>query len=59
MLAALGCGKKLISVLDVLGQNMILLYQAGGWDVSYYLGVVPYRIGISVEVTNFIGVCNS
>ena len=38
---------------------MIFLDQAKGQDVSYSLGVIPYMIGISGEVTNFVGVCHS
>ena len=45
--------KKPISVLAVVGHKMILLDQAEGRDVSYSLGVVPDRIEISGEVTNF------
>ena len=50
---------KLISVLDVLGHQMILLYQTEGKDFGYSLGVIPERIGIYREVTNFVGVCQS
>ena len=38
---------------------MILLDQYKVQDVGYYLGVTPNRIGISREVTNFVGVCHS
>ena len=51
--------EKLISILDVLGHKVIFLDQAEVQDVSYYLGVIPERIGISGEVTNFVGVCHS
>ena len=33
--------------------------KAEGKDVSYSLGVIPDRIVISGEVTNFVGVCHS
>ena len=50
---------KLISISAVVGHRVIFLYQAKGQDVSYSLGVIPYRIIISGEVTNFVGVCHS
>ena len=50
---------KLISVLAVVGHRVIFLDQAKGQDVSYSLGVIPYRIRISRKVTNFVGVCHS
>ena len=50
---------KLISILDVVGHQMIILDQTEGQDVRYYLGVILHRIGISGEVTNFVGVCHS
>ena len=50
---------KLISILAVVGHKVIFLYQSEGQDVSYSLGVIPYRIGISREVTNLVGVCHS
>ena len=50
---------KLISVLVVVGHMLIFLDQAKVQDVSYSLGVIPYRIGISGEVTNCVGVCQS
>ena len=50
---------KLIFVWAVVGHRLIFLYQAKGQYVSYSRGVIPYRIRISVEVTNFVGVCNS
>ena len=49
---------KLISILAVVGHRVIFLYQAKGKDFSYSLGVIPYRIGISGEFTNYIGVCH-
>ena len=51
--------EKLISVLAVVGHKVIFLDQAEGQDVSYSLGVILDRIGISVEVANFVGVCHS
>ena len=50
---------KLISVLAVVGHRVIFLDQAKGQDVSYSLGVIPYRIVISGGVANFVGVCHS
>ena len=50
---------KLISISDVVGHKVIFMDQAEGQDVSYSLGVIPYRIGISGWVTNVVGVCNS
>ena len=50
---------KIISISAVVGHRVIFLDQAKGQDVSYYLGVIPYRIRISREVTNFVGVCHS
>ena len=47
---------KPISVLDVFGHQMILLDQAEGQD---FLEIIPDRIGISGEVANFFGVCQS
>ena len=51
--------EKLISILAVVGHKVIFLDQAKGQDVSYSLGVIPERIGISEEVTYFVGVCHS
>ena len=45
---------KLIYILAVVGHRVIFLDQAKGQDVSYSLGVIPYRIEISREVTNFL-----
>ena len=65
---SLGCRKcwsmwdvyeKLISILAVVCHKVIFLDQAEGQDVSYSLGVIPYRIGISGEVNNFVVVCQS
>ena len=50
---------KLISISAVVGHRVFFLYQAKGQDVSYSLGVIPYRIRISREVTNFVGMCHS
>ena len=52
-------GDRIISILAVVGHKTILLDQAEGQDDRYYLGVIPGRIGISREVTNFVGVCHS
>ena len=49
---------KLISILAVVGHKVIFIVQAEGKDVSYPLGVIPDSIGISGEVTNFVGVCH-
>ena len=51
--------EKLISILAVVGHKVIFLDQAKGQDVSYSLGVILERIGISEEVTYFVGVCHS
>ena len=48
---------KIISILDFVGHRVIFLDQAKGQDISYSLGGILYRIGISGEVTNFVGVC--
>ena len=50
---------KQISKLAVLGHKVVFLDQTEGQDVSFPLGVIPYIIGISGEVTNFVGVCHS
>ena len=50
---------KLISISAVVGHRVIFMDQAKGQDVSYSLGVIPYRIGIYREVTNLVGVCHS
>ena len=42
---------KLISILAVVGHEVIFLDQAEWQDVRYSLGVIPDRIGISREVT--------
>ena len=46
--------ERLISILNVVGHQMILLNQAQGQGVVYYLGVIPDKIGISREVTNVL-----
>ena len=50
---------KLIYVLAVVVHRVVFLDQTKGQDVIYYLGVIPYRIGISGGITNFVGVCHS
>ena len=50
---------KLISISAVVGHKVIFLDQANGQDVIYSLGVITYRIRISGEVTNFVGVYHS
>ena len=50
---------KLISISAVVGHRVIFLEQAKGQDVSYSLGDLLYKIRISREVTNFVGVCYS
>ena len=50
---------KLISIQAAVGHRVIILDQSKGQDVIYSLGVIPYRIRISMEVTNFVGVCHS
>ena len=49
-------GDKLIYILTILGHKVIFMDQSKGQYVSYYLGVIPDRIGIYREVTNFVGV---
>ena len=49
---------KLVSISAVVGHRVIFLDQAKEQDVCYSLGVIPYRIRISREVTNFVGVCH-
>ena len=51
--------EKLISISAVIGHRVIFLDQAKGQDICYCLGVIPYRIRISREITNFVGVCHS
>ena len=51
--------EKLIYVLAVVSHRVIFLTQAKGQDVRYSLGVIPYRIEISGEVTTCFGVCYS
>ena len=50
---------KLISISDVVGHRVIFPDQAKGQYGLYSLWVIPYRIRISWEVTNFVGVCHS
>ena len=50
---------KLSSILAVVVNRVIFLDQVTGHDVNYSLGVIPYRIRISGEVTNCFGVCHS
>ena len=50
---------KLISNSAVLGHRVIFLDHAKGHYVSYPLGVIPYRIRLYEEFTNFVGVCHS
>ena len=50
---------KLNSIYAVVEYRVIFLDQAKGQDVSYSLGVIPHRIRISREVTNFVGVRQS
>ena len=50
---------KLIYILAVVGHRVIFLDQAKGKDISNSLGIVPYRIRIFREVTNFVGVFHS
>ena len=49
---------KLIYISAVIGHRVIFLDQAKGKDVRYPLGVIPYRIRISREITNLVGVCH-
>ena len=55
----LAVDNNLISILSVVGRKFIFMDQAEGQYVSYSFGVKPYSIGISGEVTNFVGVCHS
>ena len=50
---------KLISISAVIGHRVIFLNQAKGQDFHYSPGVIPHRIRIYGEVTNFVGVCHS
>ena len=50
---------KIISISAVVGHSVIFMDQAKGQDVCCSLGVIPYRIIISWEVTNFVGMCHS
>ena len=49
---------KSISISAIVGHRVIFLDQAKGLDISYSLGVIPYRIRISGEVDNFVGMCH-
>ena len=50
---------KIIYISAVVGHRVIFLDQSKGQDVCYSLGVILYRIRISREITNFVGVCHS
>ena len=50
---------KLIYISSVVVHRVIFLDQAKVQDVRCSLGVIPYRIRISREFTNFSGVCHS
>ena len=50
----LSVDNKIISILAVVGDRLVFMDQAKGQDVSYSLGVIPYRIRISREITNFL-----
>ena len=50
--------EKIISISDVVGHRAIFLDQAKGQHVSYSLGVIPYMIIISREITNFVAMCH-
>ena len=51
--------EKLVSISAVVGHRVIFLDQAKVRYVRYSLGVIPYRIRISQEITNIFGVCHS
>ena len=51
--------EKLVSILAIVGHRVDFLGQAKGQNVRYSLGVIPYRIVISGDVANLIGVCHS
>ena len=51
--------EKIISISAVVGHRVIFLNQSKGQNVNYSLGVIPHRIRISGEVTNFFGLCHS
>ena len=46
--------EKLIAISAVVGHRVIFLDQSKGQDIRYSLGVIPYRIKISQEITNFL-----
>ena len=50
---------KLISISAVVGLRVIFLDKAKGQDVRYSLRVITYRIIVSREITNLVGVCHS
>ena len=50
---------KPISISAFVYHRVVFLDQTKGQNVRYPLGVIPYRIRISREVTNFVGVCQS
>ena len=50
---------KLISVLAIVGHKVIFLDHSEGQYVSYSLGVILDRIGISGDFANFVGMCRS
>ena len=45
---------KIISILAVVGHEVIFMDQSEGQDVVYSLGVIPDRIRISREVIDFL-----
>ena len=51
--------EKFVSISAVVGHRLIFLDQFNGNYVRYSVGVIPYRIRICWEVTNFVGVCHS
>ena len=54
----LAADDKTISILAVVGQKVIFLDKTEEEDVSYSVGIIPFRIIISGEVTNLVGVCH-
>ena len=50
---------KLIYISAVVGHKVVFLDQANEQGVLYSLGVIPYSIIISQEITNLVGVCHS
>ena len=51
--------EKLISISSVVDHRVIFLDQAKGQDVRYSPGVIPYRIRMYRDITNFVVVCHS